>query len=194
MIAIYDAFTNDGYKIHGYNREDMRASKKVNVFKYLFGLSKYLVEKYEILGFNKNLSSDTVNSLAYELANACLNDSDKIKNLYVRLRDIELDLLEVALCKAIEFVNNAISVVTTFKGNSHNANKIFLSKYRMLSMISTTFKEMYVDDDFSTIAPTWNDKKNIIARNLVHFYVYDILTNYWSEGGTGKNSCSSKAK
>lgn len=192
VIAKYDAFTNDGYKIHGYNREDMRASKKVNAFEYLFGLSKYLVEKYEILGFNKNLSSDTVNPLAYELVNACLNDSDKIKTLYVRLRDIELDVLEVALCKAIEFVNNAISIVTKFKGNSRNANKIFHSKYQILSMISTTFKEMYVDGDFSAIAPTWNDKKNIIARNLVHFYVYDILTNYWSEGGTGKIHAAAK--
>lgn len=192
VIGKYDAFTNDGYKIHGYNREEMRISKKVNAFEYLFGLSKFLVDKYEILGFNKNLSSDTVNPLAYELVNACLNDSDKIKTLYVRLRNINLDELEAALCKSIEFVNNAISVVTKFKGNSRNANKIFHSKYQILSMISTTFKEMYAEGNISTVSQTWNDRKNIIARNLIHYYVYDILTNYWSEGGTGKIHAAAK--
>lgn len=192
VIAKYDAFVSDGYKIHGYNRENMRVTKKVTAFEYLFGLSKFLVYKYKILGFNRNLSSDTVNPLAYELVNACLNDSDKIKTLYMRLRDINLDELESALCKAIEFVNNAISVVTKFKGNSRNTNKIFHSKYQILSMISTTFKEMYAEGDFSIVSTTWNDRKNIIARNLIHYYVYDILTNYWSEGGTGKIHAAAK--
>ena len=46
---------------------------------------------------------------------------------------------------SIDFVNDSISVVTKFKGNSRNANKIFHSKYQILSMISTTFKEMYAN-------------------------------------------------
>ena len=59
-------------------------------------------------------------------------------------------------------------------------------------MISTTFKEMYVEGAFPTVSPTWNEKKNTIAKNLVHYYVYDILTNYWSEGGTGKIHAAAK--
>lgn len=192
VIAKYDAFIKDGYKIHGYDRESMRSTRAVNAFEYLFGLSKHLVSKYEILGFNKNLSSDTVNPLAYELVNACLNDSDKIKTLYLNLKDIDLDELEKALYKAIEFVNNAISVVTKFKGNSRNSNKIFHSKYQILSMISTTFKEMYANGDLTTVSSTWNEKKLIISKNLVQYYVYDILTNYWSEGGTGKIHAAAK--
>ena len=192
VIAKYDAFIKDGYKIHGYDREDMRTTRKVNAFEYLFGLSKHLVSKYEILGFNKNLSSDTVNPLAYELVNACLNDSDKIKTLYHNLKDINLNELENALYKAIEFVNNAISVITKFKGNSRNSNKIFHSKYQILSMVSTTFKEMYANGNFTTVSSSWNDKKLIISKNLVQYYVYDILTNYWSEGGTGKIHAAAK--
>lgn len=63
----------------------MRTQKTVNAFEYLFGLSKYLVEKYDILAFNKNLAEDTVNPLAFELVNACLNDTDRIKTLYQNL-------------------------------------------------------------------------------------------------------------
>lgn len=192
IVKKYDSFVEDGYFIHGYSREEMRTTRKVNAFEYLFGLGKYLVEKYEILGFNKNLADDTVNPIAFELVNACLNDADKIRILYKNLQTIDLNVLEKAIYKAIDFVNDSISVVTKFKGNSRNANKIFHSKYQILSMISTTFKEMYANGDYVHFADEWQDRKSTIAKNLVHYYVYDIITNYWSEGGTGKIHAAAK--
>ncbi len=192
IVKKYDSFVEDGYFIHGYSREEMRATRKVNAFEYLFGLGKYLVEKYEILGFNKNLADDTVNPIAFELVNACLNDADKIRILYKNLQTIDLNVLEQAIYKAIDFVNDSISVVTKFKGNSRNANKIFHSKYQILSMISTTFKEMYANGDYIHFADGWQDRKSTISKNLVHYYVYDIITNYWSEGGTGKIHAAAK--
>ena len=172
VVRKYDTFEEDDFKIHGYNREEMRTQKTVNAFEYLFGLSKYLVEKYDILAFNKNLAEDTVNPLAFELVNACLNDTDRIKTLYQNLY--------------------AFLVITKFKGNSRNANKIFHSKYQILSMISTTFKEMYAGVDFTQFSDTWQERRQKIARNLVQYYVYDIITNYWSEGGTGKIHSAAK--
>ena len=68
-IRKYDAFIEDGFVIHGYDRETMRTSKEVNAFEYLFGLGKYLVTKYDILGFQKSLPDDTVNPLGFELVN-----------------------------------------------------------------------------------------------------------------------------
>lgn len=192
IVKKYDSFVQDGYFIHGYSREDMRSTRRVNAFEYLFGLGKYLVEKYEILGFNKNLADDTVNPIAFELVNACLNDSNKIRVLYKNLQKTDLNSLEQAIYKAIDFVNDAISVITKFKGNSRNVNKIFHSKYQILSMISTTFKEMFVEGDFSHFAESWQNRKDIIEKNLVHYYVYDIITNYWSEGGTGKIHAAAK--
>lgn len=192
IVKKYDSFVEDGYFIHGYSREEMRTTRKVNAFEYLFGLGKYLVEKYEILEFNKNLAEDTVNPIAFELVNACLNDADKIRILYKNLQTIDLNVLEKAIYKAIDFVNYSISVITKFKGNSRNANKIFHSKYQILSMISTTFKEMYANGDFTHFADGWQERKSTIAKNLVHYYVYDIITNYWSEGGTGKIHAAAK--
>lgn len=192
VIRKYDTFEEDGFKIHGYNREEMRTLKKVNAFEYLFGLSKHLVKKYDILAFNRNLAEDTVNPLAYELVNACLNESDKIKTLYQNLYDLDINTFEAALYKAIEFVQNSILVITKFKGNSRNEKKIFHSKYQILSMISTTFKEMYAGTDYSGFADTWNERSQKISKNLVQYYVYDIITNYWSEGGTGKIHTAAK--
>ena len=151
-----------------------------------------LVEKYDILAFNKNLAEDTVNPLAFELVNACLNDTDRIKTLYQNLYALDVNAFETALYKSIEFVRDSILVITKFKGNSRNANKIFPSKYQILSMISTTFKEMYAGVDFTQFSDTWQERRQKIARNLVQYYVYDIITNYWSEGGTGKIHSAAK--
>lgn len=192
VMKKYDSLVENGYLVHGYNREEMRSTRKVNAFEYLFGLGKYLVGKYEILGFEKNLADDTVNPIAFELINACLNDSNKIRILYKNLQTLNPNVLERAIYKAIDFVRDAISIVTKFKGNSRNENKILHSKYQILSMISTTFKEMYTNGDYTRFADDWQTKKTIIAKNLVHYYVYDIITDYWDEGGTSKIHAAAK--
>lgn len=192
-IKKYDAFVEDGFVIHGYDREKMRSSKEVNAFEYLFGLSKFLVSKYDILGFQKGLADDTVNPLGFELVNACLNDTDRIKTLYQNIYDIaDIGAFENALNNAIKFVVDSVSAIIRFKGNSRSGTKLFHSKYQILSMISTTFKEMYGSDDYSKVDDAWDSKKDVIARNLRLYYVYDIITNYWSEGGTGKIHSAAK--
>lgn len=161
-IKKYDTFLEDGFSIHGYDRETMRASQKVNAFEYLFGLSKYLTKRYDILAFNVSLPEDTVNPLGYELVNACLNDTDRIKTLYQNIYAIQdINMFEVALYKAIDFVVDAVSAIMRFKGNSHSGKiKLFHSKYQILSMISTTFKEMYKNGDYSHFDSLWDSKGN----------------------------------
>ena len=79
----------------------MRTTKKLNAFEYLFGLGKYLVNHYDILNFQRNLADDTVNTLGFELVNACLNDSDKIKLLYKNIYALpDINAFENALYQA----------------------------------------------------------------------------------------------
>ena len=193
-IRKYDAFIKDGFTIHGYNRESMRSSREVNAFEYLFGLGKYLVGGYGILGFQKNLPDDTVNPLGFELVNACLNDTDRIKSLYKNIYALpDINAFEKALYNAIQFVSDSVSTLTSFKGNKHTGSgKLLHSKYQILSMISTTFKEMYSNNDYSHFTALWSDKKDFLSKNLRLYYVYDIITNYWGEGGTGKIHSAAK--
>lgn len=186
VIKKYDTLIDDGYAIHNYNKEDMRSSKRLNSFEYLFGLSKYLVNKYDILSFSKNITDDTVNPFAYELTNACLNDTDRIRILYKSLENIDINAFEKALTTAIDFVADSISVITNFKGNSRNTHKIFHSKYQIISMISTIFKEMYHNGDYTRFTDTWTNKKDTLSKSLIQYYIYDIITKYWSEGGASK--------
>ena len=187
-IKKYDAFVSDGFFIHGYDREEMRTSKKVNAFEYLFGLSKYLTVRYDLLGFNKALAEDTVNPLGFELVNACLNENDRIKTLYQNIYNIaDIAAFENALYTAIDFVVGSVAAITRFKGNSRTGRaKLFHSKYQILSMISSTFKEMYHHGDYSSFTPTWEARKAALHKNLRLYYVYDIITNYWYDGGTSK--------
>lgn len=184
-IKKYDSFVEDGFQIYGYDREKMRASKEVNAFEYLFGLSKYLIHTYDILGFDKKLEDDTVSSLGFELVNACLNDNkEKIATLYESVYSLSnVDQFEQALYEAIKFVNDSVSPIFRFKGNCRPPKngeptqprfRIYHSKFQILSMISTTFKEMYRNGDYSKISDEWKEKKDHIAHNLRHYYVYDI--------------------
>lgn len=193
-IKKYDAFVNDGFVIQDYDREKMRSSKEVNAFEYLFGLGKYLVSQYDILAFQTNLADDTVNTLSFELVNACLNDTDKIKILYKNIYALkDIDAFEKALYKAIDYVVDAVSPIMRFKGNNRSkSKKIYHSKFQILSMISTSFKEMYPTSDFDRTDEGWLEKKDKIAQNLRAYYVYDILTNYWSEGGNTKIHAAAK--
>jgi len=190
VIKKYDVLANDGYIMHGYNREVLRTTREVNAFEYIFGLSKYLVNKYEILRFNSSLADDTVNPLAFELLNACLHESNKMPFLYKKFhKGLNVDQFERALLKAIDFVEKSVSPITRFKGNKRNkqnAERKFHAKYQILSMISTTFKEMFAEGNYEKYSQDWELKKTALSQNLFHYYIYDILTNYWKEGGTGK--------
>jgi hypothetical protein len=126
------------------------------------------------------------------LVNACLNDSDKIKTLYKNLEGLNLKVFEKALCNVIDFVNDSIAIIIKFKGNTRTSNKVFHSKYQVLSMISTTFKEMYISGNYSGVADNWAEKKHKVAKNLVQYYVYDIINKYWFEGGTSKIHSAAK--
>lgn len=197
-IKKYDSFIEDGFKIFGYDREKMRAQKEVNAFEYLFGLGKYLIKTYDILGFDKKLEDDTVSSLSFELVNACLNDRrENICTLYEPIYAIpDIDKFEEALFNTIRFVNDSVSSIFRFKGNRRKGKqpkfKIYHSKFQILSMISTTFKEMYHNGDYEHVSEEWLAKKDHIAKNLLKYYVLDILTNYWSEGGTTKIHAAAK--
>lgn len=186
VVRKYEILREDGYIIDGYNKEKFLEAQELNAFEYMFGLSKYLTTKYKELAFEVSMGDDAVNSLAFELVNACLNDSDKIKSLHELINKLDVGQFQMALENAILFVTDSLKTVTRFKGNKRNSEKIFHSKFQILSMISTTFKDMYADGNYSQVCESWKDKKDIIQKNLLHYYVYDILTNYWFEGGTGK--------
>lgn len=195
VLKKYDCLNDDGYEVYGYDRDELRKNKELSAFEYVFGLSKFLSDTYSVLGFNKNLSPDAANPIAFQLINACFNSShNQIKDVYNAVLEYSdvIDDLESCLIKAINFVDSAINQIVRFKGNTRNSDKILHSQFQILSLISFVFREMY-DKDLQE-RDTWKAHSKILKENIWKYYVYDILVKYWSEGGTTKIHTSNTEK
>ena len=187
ILKKYDVLADDDFTVYGYNRDELRLNKRVNAFEYLFGLSKHLNEDFSFLNFNKNEADDEINTMAFELVSACLNDGrEGIKTLYKQILDIPIVLFEQRLLEAVEFVKKIIAPITRFKGNTRNSETILYSKFLVLSMIACTFREKYDINDLSQARKTWPENRQLLEKNMLPNFVYDIITDEWSNGGTNK--------
>lgn len=196
IIRKYRSLTNDDFIIQGYDENLLREKKQVNAFDYMFGLSKFLDNKYEIFNFKPNIHDDEVNVLGFELLNACFNSTHgDIKNTYkiiIKFQD-RLDDLEKRIFKSIEFVEKAISKITYFKGNNRSKLKRFHSQFQILSMVSFVFRERY---DLETLnrRPEWKENESILNEMLWKYYVYDIVSEYWRQDVTQNIHNNNKEK
>lgn len=187
IMKRYDAFNDGEYTIEGYNRDEFRKNKEVTPFEYVFGLSKYIYNKYPNMKFGGNVGDDEINHLAFELINACFNDSfSEIKNVYeiILKHRNNITLLETNLFSAIDFVGECISNITKFKANNKSGTvKIYHSQWQIMSYVSFVFRQKY-DLDTLKVKDTWKASRKILQNNLWKYYIYDIVEKFWSQGGT----------
>lgn len=186
VIKKYDSLVFEDYELEGYNSDDYRRNKELTAFEYLFGLGKYLVEKYDFLNLESEKKDNEVTPVGFELIDACLNTSKKVSELsqIIYERKININQLERRLKDSIEFVYQAISPICDFKGNKRK-NRYLHPKYFIYALIAFTLNEMY---DINTLEKkdTWEKNKKFVAKQLQHHYVYEIVNNDWHDGGIGK--------
>lgn len=190
ILKKYDTLNDSEYAIKDYDRDAKRINKNVNAFEYVFGLSKWLQHKYNSLNFYRNIGDDETNPVAFQILNACFNTSHStikdVHKIITRFSD-DISVLENALVSAIDFVNKCIEPILKFKGNNRkDEGKIFHSQYQIMSLISFVFRKKYNIDDKLKVNDTWKESKQKLVKNIWKYYVYDIITKYWGEGGTGK--------
>ncbi|MCT4605625.1 MAG: hypothetical protein N4A64_05880 [Marinisporobacter sp.] len=193
VLKKYDSLADDEYSVDGYKRDEVRLSKTVSAFEYLFGLGKHLNNDYEFLYIEKNEADDEINPMAFELVNACINEGrDGIKTLYNEILSIDVKLFETRLIEAVKFVEKIIAPITRFKGNTRGRNSLLYSKFQILSMIACTFREKYDLSNMTVARRSWTTNRPILEKNMVQHFVYDIITDEWSNGGTNKLHSVSK--
>lgn len=190
VLKKYDTLNDSEYAIKDYDRDAKRINKNVNVFEYVFGLSKHIQNKYPSLSFYKSLKDDETNPIAFQLLNACFNTAHgQIKDVHkIITRFINnIDTLEKRLFDSIEFVNKCIDPILKFKGNNRKNGKVLHSQFQIMSYISFVFRKKYdITNNDLGVLESWKESKNKLKENIWKYYVYDILTKYWGEGGTGK--------
>lgn len=186
VINKYWILSDAGYEIDGFDATDMRTSKELTAFEFLFGLGKTWIGKYDILKIKSSGKADEIDEISFEIVDACINDSKSISTLDKRLQSINVNKLQRRIQEAIEFVQNSIATVSSFKGNTRKF-KVLHSKYQIVSMIAYAFREMYSLDNLDIKKYSWNNERQQKLSNLLlNHYVADIIENEWHDGGGAK--------
>ena len=188
VIKKYDCLALDEYSIQSYDSNEMRKTKKLTIFEFLFGLGKYIINTYDFLNLDPSNRDDEISSVGFELVDACLNNSKKICDLAndIRSTKIDINLLERRIEESIKFVRDVIAPIFDFRGNQRDKKQYLHPKYFALALIAFTFREMYDINNLSVKKADWESRKNHIAKNILHHYVFEIVQNIWHDGGVGK--------
>lgn len=185
VIEKYTVLLQNDYSLQDFDANDIIVSQDLSIFEYLFGLGKYWYDKYDCLKVVSKAKPDETNEIGFEIVDACLNNSKDIANLDKKLSTININKLQRCIENAINFVDDSIAVISSFKGNTRKF-KVLHSKYQIISMIVNTFREMYDVEQLDSHKPTWCNFNRQYRKLLVSHYVADIIGNYWHDGGGGK--------
>lgn len=189
VLAKYDAIHDAGFTLEKYDREKIRSSSSVTYYEFVYGISRLISKQYEILDFcgedsQANSKETKINNIGFGLVNVCLGGKSKkdIAYLYEKIARIDVNAFECALVESIEYVNACIAPLIRFKSNARGKRKPFHSQYQIMSMISCVYKMMY--DENICKKESWDQKKDKLTKTLVQHYIYDIVMNKWTTGGT----------
>lgn len=163
----------------------MLSDRELTAFEYLVGLGKYWSDKFDCLKFDSKSNDDVVNEISFEIIDACINNTNSLPNLDKILFEYNVNKLQRRIEEAIEFVAKSIAVVSNFKGNNRKF-KVLHSKYQIVSLISYTFREMYNIENLDSKKSTWDTNSSRLASIILQYYVADILSNEWHDGGGNK--------
>jgi len=196
VIKKYDCLALDKYSIQSYDSNELRRTKKLTIFEFLFGLGKHIINTYDFLNLDPSNRDDEISSIGFELVDVCLNNSKKICDLAndIRSRKVDINLLERRIEESIKFVRDVIAPIFDFRGNQRDKKQYLHPKFFALSLIAFTFREMYDFDNLNVKKDSWEAQKNDIAKNILHHYVFEIVQNIWHDGGVGKMYSSVKER
>ena len=195
ILAKYDALNDDIYTIQGYDREEIRRTKMVTLFEYVFGLGKWLSAEFPLVAFDKHLKADEVTPIGFELLDACFFDTKRIGEIYKRLQAVNANHLEKALVDCIQVVDAIVSPITRFKGNRRkNEIKPIYSKNQIISIIAYVFRERYSLDDLRHVKQSWTDNEELYKRRIFAHFVYDIIIVEWDQGSSKLHNAITSGK
>lgn len=195
ILAKYDALNDDIYTIQGYDREEIRRTRKVTLFEYVFGLGKWLSAEFPLVAFDKHLKADEVTPIGFELLDACFFDTKKIGKIYEKLQTVNVNHLENALVDCVQVVDAIVSPITRFKGNRRrNEIKPIYAKNQIISIIAYVFRERYSLEDLRHIKQSWADNEELYKRRIFAHFVYDIIIVEWDQGSSKLHNAITSGK
>lgn len=184
VLKKYDILNDDIYEVRGYDRSEISVQKKLTIFEYVFGFSKWLNHTFAMLSYEIKDKPDEISTIGFDLLDACLFDSKNIGELHKKLKELDINRLENCIVDCIKEVDSIIKPITTFKGNSRKDKPIIMvAKNQILAMIAFVFREKYNIDTLKKNQEEWQRKEKNLKKQLFLYFVYDIIRKEWFEGG-----------
>ena len=183
----YDALEEEGFTLDVSEEtpdEAARLEREYTLFDYLFGFGQYLADKFPLLF--KPVKIDQPSSAGFNLITACLGlPIPRMGELPEAMGDMDLGLLEHRMLEAANFVNKLLKPVLALKQYGRVRAPIYHSELMIIAMIATAFQVRFsvhtLDEN-----QQWRGDRRRLRRNLMMFYLHDILHDDWRGSGDSK--------
>jgi len=164
--------------------ENSKKNREYTLFEYLFGLGQYLSDSFPVLFEEK--ANNRPSSVGFNLLTSCvgLRIAD-MKELPNRLRGIDRNQLENHILKAAKFIDDSLSPVLSVKQHGRKKTSLYHTEYQIVSMIAVAFQARYGRGSDSEI-DGWRQSWDEIRKNILMYYLYDVLREYWRGSGDSK--------
>lgn len=201
----YENMLDDNMVLDDYDPQELLKNKEVNIFELVFGFGKMISSKYPFLFTYDKKDKKKVESIGFNLINACLvQKSSNMGQLNVNLKkliDLETNSIEKFLSRiieAIEYVDKRLGSGTKFKGNTRSDSNVYPlhTELQIVSIIATVFINKHASFELNdrgevinlvidtiNYNPEWHNMKSCFDRNILKIYAMDILGQKWKGSG-----------
>lgn len=166
--------------------ESSRRKRMYTLYDYLFGLGQYFPKKFPYLF--KSIAPSKPNPLSFNLMATCFGL--KIENRgdlaeILKENETELPQLERALIQSARFVQNTLEPILTIRANKKPKPASHKSEQQIMSFVAAAFRTRYNEYDLS-MRDDWNANRKKLEKNILMYYLYDILNDHWGASGDRK--------
>lgn len=182
----YDALAEEGFSLDVVETApdvEARLRHEYSLFDYLFGFGKVLCNDFSRLF--KPVKDDQPSSVGFNLVTACVNlrvqDMGKLPG-YIEGKD--LATLEHCIVESIKFVDSILKPVLNPRRQGKQ-RPIYHSEMMIIAFIATAFHARYSINSL-TENDGWKRDKKFLRKNLLMYYLSEILHDDWRGSGDSK--------
>lgn len=186
--------SREGIVIEDYDENDFRSERKVNLAELCYALGKLILIKSDCLYSEDANNEDLANELGYATMAIVLGvENNKLADIskseqYINAEDIE-EIFKRIL-KVYSDINLELKQylqLPTKKSKPIYFNKN-ITNFMNLSYFASLWCIKYISNDKFNLEEKGKTKQQyeIAKSNIIYYYIYDTVTNYWSATGDKK--------
>ncbi|MGV3085277.1 DUF262 domain-containing protein [Enterococcus dispar] len=194
-IGWYEALVEErGIEIENFDPKDMKENAEINIAELCFAFGKMILETVPVFWNLKN--DDLANEIGYSTMAIMLKIRNKDLSTIISEENRRLfddpEMLEALLHSSLEIykdINKLFQKYLHVPGDQNNFQYSIGSNFQILSFFAAFWQKRYsLDKKCRKLQTNSRSKKEsrVIRKNLIKWYIYDILEGNWSGSGDSK--------